>query len=268
LLIIKVGNDIGVKMHPFIREVKKISHQYQIPSLILMAIRARIELGAGVENRIDQAFESGNKGVLLIGMAGSGKTRSMRAIYDGLNLGSINSNGRYVGHWASSVGGGSVVGIYQILETYNDSCIFLDELNLDTKAHCEVLKQISHGELRRPIHNKTEATPFHGLVISSCNGIKLPSNGQLPHLLATLDRFMVIRALPPKIKHEDYIDIILNGKNQTKEVDWKIIQSSLLSDNYSDLNTKEKELIKILWKVKVKEFNIETHIFLEIYFYL
>ena len=237
-----------------IGELEKI-HEVQptIPASILLAIRARMEFKAGYDNRIGKTFPHGNKGVLLVGKAGSGKTKCLSTIFNGLDLEKVNKQGHQVGKWLHSTGGSTGIGIYEVLESYYDSIIFADELSLDTEKHVHVIKQIANGELVRPRHGEIDPTPFTGLLIGATNAIKLPSSTMhLEHLLAALDRFMVVRVNAINKSPESVMDEVLKDK-KTKEINWELIARALTQKNKQNLNKNEETLIRSLWKQKSKE---------------
>ena len=131
-----------------INQLKMISpKQYTLTAAVFMAIRARLEFKAGLANRIGRVFPNGSRHVLLVGKAGTGKTRLLRKIYDKLGLGGTNNYGRQVGKWVASAGASTGVGIYETLEVYNDSIIFVDEMSMDSRQHLHILKQIGNGEI-------------------------------------------------------------------------------------------------------------------------
>ncbi len=202
------SNDSQTKR--LIEELKNVHNgQPTAVAAILMAIRTRMEKKSGVKNALGKVF-NGNRGVMFVGRAGVGKTRLMKKIWNGLALWSIASDGRALGVWLPSTGGGSGVGIYQLLEEFNDSIIFADELSLDTSMHVHVLKQVAHGELCRPRHQHIGVTPFTGLLVGATNAIKLPGGTKMEHLVATLDRFMVIQSKSCGKGPEDIFEIFFD----------------------------------------------------------
>jgi hypothetical protein len=240
-------------MANLLRELKKIHHQPTVAATVLMSIRARIEFKYGLDNRIGKVFSDGSRGVLLVGKAGTAKTRCLRAIYDGLGLETVNSEGRQVGKWISSAGASTSVGIYEVLQIYNDSIIFLDEMSLDTPNHVQILKQICNGHIVRPRHDNIEPIDFSGMLVCATNAIRLPRTNNLEHLLATLDRFYVVKARPPKIQPEEYMDNILGEGPKEEKIDWAAIKQAMLRKDAPDLNEKEKALLKHLWQKKTQE---------------
>lgn len=236
-----------------LNELLKIHSQNTAPAAILLAIRARMEHKANISNRIGKMFPNGNRGVLFIGKAGTGKSSFMKRMFDGLNLGITNSEGNPIGKWIPSTGGSTGVGIYEVLEIYNDSIIFADELSLDTEKHVHVIKQIANGELVRPRHGNVEPIPFSGVLVGATNAIKLPKNNrELEHVLATLDRFIVVKTKTIARNPEEVMDTVLTDK-ESEQIDWNLIAEALVSSNNDDLNQNEKTLIKEVWNEKSRE---------------
>jgi len=235
-----------------LHELKKIHHQITVPAAILMALKAKIEYKRNIENRIGKVFEDGNKGVLIIGKAGTSKTRSMKKIFEGLGLDTINKHGKQIGKWFDSAGASTAIGIYETLEIYNDSIVFLDEFSMDTPAHLHILKQVANGKIMRQKHGSIEEYPFSGLLVCATNAINLPGCNNLEHLLAVLDRFYVVRAKSPQIAPNDYLDIVLSDTS-SDNVDWNIIKNALVKDNRSALNEKEQALLRRMWEKKTRE---------------
>ena len=241
-----------------INELKKINPQCTVPAAILMAIRGKMELKAGIRNRIGRAFQDGNRHLLLVGKAGGGKTRSLKGIFDGLGLESYNTEGRQIGRWIPSAGMSTGKGIYDVLLAYNDAIIGIDEISIDTDKHRHVLKQIGSGEISRMVHGDIQAYPFTGLVLSGTNGVKVPkSRDQLEHLLAVLDRFMIVSVDPKEKDPSIIIDDIINQQDEDStfniDCDWDLIGQSLTRKNYSTLNLQEKTLLKSVWTKKSAE---------------
>ncbi len=233
-------------------ELNKVHVQTSMVAAMLLAIRARMEHKAGHKNRIGKGFPNGNRGILFVGKAGVGKTRVMSRLFEGLNLGSTNEEGNVVGTWLPSTGGSSGVGMYEVLEMYNNSIIFADELSLDTEMHVHVLKQIANGELCRPRHGSIDTIPFQGLLIGATNAVKLPPDNRLEHLLATLDRFMVVQAKTEHRTPLETLDMVLDDE-ESPVPNWDMIISGLTRNKLYDLNAKEKSQLKIIWKNKSRE---------------
>ncbi len=230
-----------------IAEITKIHPQQPTTiAAILLAMRARMEHKKGVKNRIGKTFPNGNRGVLFVGKAGVGKTRFMTKIFNGLSLGNV-------GKWLPSTGGSTGVGIYEVLEIYNNHIIFADELSLDTPKHVHVIKQIANGELVRPRHGNIESTPFYGLLIGATNAIKLPGGTrELEHLLATLDRFMVVKTKTAHRTASETLEMVLSDENDP-EPDWTMIAKALTRNSSEDLNTKEHDALRKIWTEKCRE---------------
>ena len=115
-----------------VSELKKIHEQWTVPATILMAIRGRLERLGGVklEHRIGGAFPNGDMSVLLVGSAGSGKTRAMQSIYEGLGLDGYDPDtGEELGHFCESVGCVTTVGLFELLEELSQKILFADELD-------------------------------------------------------------------------------------------------------------------------------------------
>lgn len=234
-----------------IEQLKNLHHQATVPAAILMAIRAKIEAKREVKERINKGFE-GNRGVLVVGKAGTGKSRVMKKIYNGLGLDTINSAGKQVGKYLDSAGASTAIGIYETLEIYNDSILFIDEMSLDTPKHLHILKQVAHNKIARQKHNALDEFDFTGMLVCSTNAIRLPRSNNLRHLFAVLDRFYTIQAKPPDKKPEDYADLIL-GEEEEKDVDWKIIRQALMREGAELPNRKEKAIFKHVWRKKTGE---------------
>ena len=149
-------------MNILLQEMSKLHHQITVTAAILMGIRGRIEFKLGIPNRIGSVFKDGNRGVLIVGKAGTAKTRCMEQIYNGLQLEKLNREGKQVGKWFSSCGSSTAIGIYETFELYSDSIIFLDEFNLDTRANLDIIKQICNGEISRIKHGSIEPIEFTG----------------------------------------------------------------------------------------------------------
>ncbi len=179
-------------------------------------------------------------------------TRTLRAIYDGLGLDSLNNDGQQIGKWYSSAGATTPIGLLEVLQLYNHSIIFLDELGLDSQSHIGILKQISNGEIVHQKYESTEPIPFNGMVIAASNGIRVPRGNNLEHLLALLDRFIVVKVKAPNISPNEYLNKVLNGEKE-ETVDWNIIKAALINNNEADLNENEKLLLKHLWEKKSAE---------------
>lgn len=236
-----------------IKQLKLIHEQTSLPASMLLAIRARMEAKSGMKNRIGKTFPNGNRGVLFVGKAGAGKTKMMSKFFNGLGLGGCNQDGQVIGKWVTSTGASTGIGIYEVLEVYNDSIIFADELSLDTDKHVHVLKQIANGELIRPRHGNIESTPFSGLLIGATNSVKLPNNNRdLEHLLATLDRFMVVKTKVTAKSPEETMSAVLEDE-QEAEPDWVEIAKALGRDTSTDLNNAEKDLLRNIWNEKARE---------------
>lgn len=231
----------------------KVVHNGQPTAVaaILLAIRTRMEKKAGVENSLGKVFR-GNRGVMFVGRAGVGKTRLLRKIWNGLGLSAIGRDGAPIGVWLPSTGGGSGVGIYQILEEFNDSIVVADELSLDTEMHVHVLKQVAHGELCRPRHREIGVIPFTGLLVGATNAVKLPNNTKMEHLIATLDRFTVIQSKAPGSGPEDIFDIVFDERKEP-EADWDTIARALTRKAVYGVSEDEKRWALEVWKEKCRE---------------
>lgn len=236
-------------------ELSNIYTQPTAAAAVLLSIRSRIEFKRKIVNRIGKMFPNGNRGVLFIGKAGVGKSTFLSKLFYGLGLDGVNAYGNPIGKWFSSTGGSTGVGIYQVLEVYNDSIIFADELSLDTEKHVQVIKQIANGELVRPRYGNIESVPFTGLLVGATNAVKLPRNNrEMEHLLATLDRFTVFRAKPCKKTPDEIIEAVLSDQTEVDlPVNWKLIIDALINDNFLDLNDNEKTFIKHIWKSKARQ---------------
>lgn len=235
-------------MHEVINEVKKIHPQYTIPACILMAIRAKIEFSTSIINRIGKTYPDGNRGVLIIGKSGTGKTRCLKSIFEGLQL----ETGQ-VGKFISSAGASTGVGICETLEVYNNSIIGIDELSLDTPAHLHVIKQVANGQIMRPRHKEIDPKPFTGLLLATANAIKIPKSPEsLEHMLAVLDRFMLVKAKAPKISANNIMEFVLSGED-SPQINWTLIGKHVTNKNHYDLNDKEEIFLKEIWKEKTKE---------------
>jgi len=239
------------KTQRLIHELSNICPQPTAVAAILLAIRARMEKKAGMKNAIGKVF-TGNRGVLFVGKAGVGKTRFMTKIYNGLGLSGVNSNGSAVGTWLPSTGGGSGVGMYQVLENFNDSIIFADELSLDTEMHVHVMKQIAQGKLCRPRNNAIDSVPFSGLLIGATNAVKLPGGTKLEHLVATLDRFMVVQARGNSKGPSEIFDIVFNEEEDIF-VDWDLIAEALTRKCSYTVTEDEKTMFWHFWMNKCRE---------------
>lgn len=220
---------------------------------ILLAIRARMEHKAKLQNRIGKTFPNGNRGVMFVGKAGVGKTRFMKKVFHGLGLEGVSAEGKVIGKWLPSTGGSTGKGMYEVLEVYNDAIIFADELSLDTDQHVHTMKQIANGELVRPRHGNIESVPFYGLLVGATNAIRLPGGTRdLEHLLATLDRFMVVKAKTAHRTPSETLEMVLTD-DQGTEPNWKAIAKALMSKNVRNLNTNEVTKLREVWKTKSRE---------------
>jgi hypothetical protein len=231
-----------------LNEVNKIHATQPTCALaVLMSIRSRIEQKMGILDRIGNLYGEGSRGVLIIGKAGTGKTRFLRSIYDGLGL--EYGNGR----WLSSVGASTGVGVFEILEMFNDSIIFADELNLNTPMHRHVIKQISNGEILKPKHKDIDPTPFTGLVVSATNGVKVPrGHSELEDLLAVLDRFMIVKSYAPKHNASNIMKMVLRG-NKSNDPNWHDIATALTNPKALMLSDGEQDELALMWDEKAKE---------------
>jgi len=250
---------INVNAAYLINQIAKLHpRQYTLPASIFMAIRARLEFKAGFNNRIGRVYPHGNRHVLIVGKAGTGKTRLLRAIYEGLGLDGVNAQGQQVGKWVSSAGASTGVGIFETLEVYNDSIIFIDEISMDTTAHLHVLKQISNGEIMRPRHENINPTPFTGLVLTATNAITLSRNqgNALEHLLSVLDRFTVVKACGSLMNPIETMDTVLRDSQIGQaniNCDWTAISIALTRKTEVDLNKDEETILQKTWSEKSKE---------------
>lgn len=239
-----------------LKEISRIHpSQPTIPATILMAIRARMEFKAGVENRIGKCFPDGSRGVLMVGKAGTGKTSLMQKIYHGLGMDDVDYDGNALGTWISSADASTGVGMYQLFEHNSDSIIFADELSLDTKLHVKIIKQIANGQIVRPRHGNIEPINFTGLLIAATNAIKVPNNTKdVEHVLAVLDRFMVVKTKKPKISASETMRNVLDGIDmEPEEPNWKTISRAIVRPSLNDLSGREKILLKRIWAKKARQ---------------
>ncbi|MHA2340773.1 MAG: hypothetical protein ACXADW_02800 [Candidatus Hodarchaeales archaeon] len=243
-----------MKTKKLIEEIEKVNGvQPTTVAAMLLAIRARMEFKTTIDNKIGKAFPNGNRGVLFIGKAGVGKTRFMTKLFDGFGLNSVNKEGHVIGKWLPSTGGSTGVGMYEVLETYNDSIIFADELSLDTEKHVHVIKQIANGMLCRPKSGSIESIPFDGLLIGAANSVRLPGNNRdLEHLLATLDRFMVVKVQTAGRSPSETMRMVLSGKKEP-EADWDTLAKALARKGAENLSPGELDTLRKIWDAKALE---------------
>ncbi len=242
-------------MHKLLEEFKKLHYQQTFPGAIFLGIRQKIEYKANVKERIGAVFKDGQRGILAVSKAGCGKTTTMKKIFNGLGLDGINKDNQKIGKWISSTGSSTGVGIFEILETYNDSIIMMDELSLDSSLHLHLIKQIANKEILRPKSKSIEGTPFSSLVIGAANCIKLPrSSTLLEHLLAVLDRFIILKVRTPDVSNNKMIRIALGKETFSRgPVNWDYIISCLTRKSTEILNKDEEELLEDIWQEKIKE---------------
>lgn len=246
-------------MSEIIEQVNLINPSQRTLAFVpLMSIRARFEFKNNIPNRIGRTFENGNRGVLLVGQGGVGKTMTLRRIFEGLNLNRRNREGKQLGAWIASSGASTPLGIYDDLKLYQDSIIFIDEFAMDSIKHLHILKQICSGKMTRRTALQEDSFPFSGLIIGSTNGIKMPNKiEEINHLLATLDRYWVVKVRAPELSPEEYIVKSMDQNDCDKEnfveIDWGVIKSHLYNMDAQVLSDKEKSLTIALWQEKARE---------------
>jgi len=235
-------------MHPLLALVKKIGH-FEFALSILKAMRTKIEDKYGFPNRIGKSFEDGYKGVLAVGEAGSGKTETLKRIFNGLQLNRLGVNGRAVGVWVPS-GISTGVGLFELLTEHHSAVIVIDELDANTKLHVNILKQIASGQICRMKHQEINPTPFDGILLGATNGI--PFNARnTSHLLAMLERFTVVY-IESKQNAEYYIPGKYHASDITKE-EWSHIIRALKSPCNHALTEREHAVAKAFFENKAKE---------------
>lgn len=233
----------------FFDELSKIHHQLSVPSAIFMAMRGRVErLSGGYQNRIGSAFPNGDQSVLIFGPGGTGKTTCMSTIYNGLNLGSR-------GAFIESGGMATSIGLLEMIQDNSKSVTFLDEMDWDNKDHLSLFKQLANGRIYRQKSGSDVNFEFDGLVVASTNSITIPSGNKSEHLMATLDRFIVVKAEKANQDHNEILDKIISGdfSQEKEEIDWNLIQERMNSDWDAPVTLVESNLIKEVWAKKHKE---------------
>jgi predicted transcriptional regulator len=236
--------------------MRKIHPQVTVSAAVLMALRSRIEFTKGIENRIGGEFNI-PKSVLIFGKNGTGKTEVLITIIKG--LGGVlkddvvfDSHGNVVAKYHHSAGCSTEVGMAQMLQHGSDMIHFIDEFSLNTRGHVNLLKQIAEGKLSRQNYNNPDPVPFRGIIIAATNGIQLPKASQVSDLLATLDRFVVVKARARSLTPEEYWEAVMNYKKRPR-ADFAIIRKALNNNCFDDLTPKEARIGKELWLEKARE---------------
>ena len=233
----------------FFSELNKAHYQVSVPAAILMALRGRIERKSGdYSNRIGSVFPNGDQSVLLFGPGGTGKTTVMSKIYGGLGM---ESDQRVE---FKTSGTGTSVGLEEMIRTNSKSVLFLDEMDWDNKEHLGLFKQLANGKVCRQKSGESVEFEFDGVVVASTNSITVPKGNKREHLMATLDRFIVVKTERCNIDHDEILDQIIAGESfDEDEINWDLIADRLNSDWDSPITNGESSMIKAAWKSKYEE---------------
>ena len=219
---------------------------------ILKSLRARFEHNQGFSNRIGASFKDGFKGVLAVGSAGGGKTTTLKAIFDGLELDELDGNGfKKMGKWIPS-GLSTGVGLFELFIENNEGIIVMDELDCSSTQHVHIMKQVASGQISRLKSQSIEPTPFSGILWGATNGVSL-SKKNMSHIVAMLERFTLVNIKPSNNQEENLFDNNTDIKESLSYSDWGEIISRLTSDCDYDLNTTEREWGKELFAEKKRE---------------
>ena len=232
----------------FFEEVEKIHHQISLPCAILIAIKGRVErIGNKFANRIGSAFPNGDQSVLIFGPGGTGKTTCMNKIYNGLKL---QNNASFI----ESGGMATSIGLLELFQENANCMAFIDEMDWDNKDHLQLFKQVSNGKIYRQKSGGDSSFNFNGMIVAATNSITIPRGSKSEHLMATLDRFIVVRAEKASLDYNEILDNIITGVKQEEDsVDWNLIADRINSDWDSELTEGESSLIKRAWLEKQKE---------------
>lgn len=227
--------------------VRRIGH-FEFSLSIMRALRAKIESNYGFKNRIGKSFKDGFRGVLAVGEAGAGKTKTLQNIFYGLELNLCNHDRAPIGVWLSS-GISTGVGLFELLIQHNDAVIVIDELDANTKLHINILKQIASGEICRMKHGETHPVPFSGILLGATNGI--PFNARnTSHLVAMLERFSVVYM---ESTHPETYYVTDECTEELSKEDWRVIIRALSSRCNYDLTDNEHEIGRQLFNDKLLE---------------
>jgi len=216
---------------------------------IFKALRAKIEHTYGIKNRIGRSFDGGFKGVLAVGQAGCGKTKTLKSIFNGLELNKTDYHGNPLGVWVPS-GISTGVGLFELLTQNNSAVIVIDELDANTALHVNVLKQIASGAICRMKHREIDPTPFSGVLIGATNGIPFKKKN-IDHLVAMLERFTIVH-----MRGKSNLDYYVTDDNYKKELPdsvWKTIADCLLNNCAVDLTEEEHDFGRSLFEEKARE---------------
>jgi len=233
----------------FFNELAKVHYQLSVPSAILMSIRGRIERRSGqYQSRIGSAFPNGDQSVLLFGQGGTGKTTCMTNIFKGLKM---ESKANFI----ESGGMATSIGLMEMMQDNSKSVTFVDEMDWDNKDHLSLFKQVANGKIHRQRAGGGVEFGFDGLMIASTNSITIPTGSKAEHLLATLDRFIVVKTEKCDIDHDTILDTIIGGGTyeDSIEIEWDLINDRLNSNWDKPITLGESALIKELWSLKSRE---------------
>lgn len=241
-------------MNPVLKEIYKMHVQGTVGGALILALRGRIERNKGVENRIGGDFEH-EKSLLIFGKGGTGKTKTLKKIFKGLGLNTLNDEGSPVAVYHESAGCSTVVGIASMLETWGNVIHVFDEMSFNTSGHIHLMKQIANGVISRQRHKNTEPFPFDGLIIGATNGITPPKPAEMEDFLATLDRFWIVEARPAELGPAEYFDAVLSYRRQkeTEHVNWDVIAEAMDNDCFANLTPTETKFAQKLWQDKSRE---------------
>jgi hypothetical protein len=220
---------------------------------ILKGLKSKVEYVNKVQNRIGKFFPEGLRGVMAIGPPQCGKSHTMRAIFEGMQLSTANPDtGKPRGVYIPA-GSGTSRGKFDVLRNHSSAVIFIDELDIESPQDIKLFKQITGGGLTWLRYDDTMASDFEALVICATNGLPLSTKNS-DHLEAMTDRFSIVKfnnKFNPVEMHQYVTEEILHKKEEP--IDWYLIVEQLMEDKYKDLDKEHTEQIKNHWLNKADE---------------